>query len=675
MSVVICAYTTDRWEALGEAIASVRRQSHPASEIVLVVDHAPALEDASRAAWPDVQVVANREIQGLSGARNTGLAETTSAIVAFLDDDAVAEPDWLERLAATYLDERVIGAGGCVRPRWLEGRPRWFPAEFDWVVGCSHSGMPDSVERVRNLIGANMSFRRDVLLGAGGFRHELGRVGTIPAGCEETELCIRLGKSRPEGLIVYDPGAAVDHLVPATRGGMSYFLSRCAAEGRSKAILASLVGSDAGLAAERSYVRRTLPLGLMRGLGETVRGRPAGAARSAMLAVGLLTTARGYLGARRRAAAGPAPAKDAPLRVLMVTPNSPLEPGGVERHVMEVSRRLVEAGVSVQVLCGGPGGMPVDDCVHEGVPIRSLRAWPANGDLYFAPGIWREMSRERWDVVHVQSYHTLVTPLAMARALSLGIPYVLTFHGGGHSSALRHRLRGVQRRAMRPLFARARRLVALARFEIDEYGRELGLPPERFVLIPNGSDLAPPTQPASTEVPPDAAVLASIGRLERYKGHHRVIAALPHVLEQRPEARLLIVGTGPYETALRRLAADLGVTSRVEFTHVAPADRAGMMRLLEQIGVVVLLSDFETHPLVALEAAAAGRRLLVADNAGLGELAKNGIARAVALKESPMAVGRAIVEELERTHRPVPLRLTTWDDCTTALLELYRAVR
>ncbi|MEY2513496.1 MAG: glucosyl-dolichyl phosphate glucuronosyltransferase [bacterium] len=306
---MICAYTLQRWEALGEAIRSVRAQRYAATEIVLVVDHAPELEAAGRAAWPELRVVANRERQGLSGARNTGLDEAKGAVVAFLDDDAVAAPDWLERLAAAYADERVIGAGGDVRPHWLEGRPPWFPAEFDWVVGCSHSGMPRSTQRVRNLIGANMSFRRDIMVRAGGFRHELGRVGTIPAGCEETELCIRLAAAWPDGLIMYEPGAVVDHVVPARRASLRYFVSRCGAEGRSKAILAGFAGSAAGLAAERTYVRRTLPVGFLRGLGETVRGRPAGAARAAVLVLGLLATVRGYAAGRRAVrAALPPPA-------------------------------------------------------------------------------------------------------------------------------------------------------------------------------------------------------------------------------------------------------------------------------------------------------------------------------------------------------------------------------
>lgn len=338
---------------------------------------------------------------------------------------------------------------------------------------------------------------------------------------------------------------------------------------------------------------------------------------------------------------------------------------------MEVSRRLVAAGVSVEVICGDPGGPPVAERRHDGVLIRSVRAWPAKRDYYLSRGLWREMAREPWDLVHVQSYHTLFAPLAMLRALTLGIPYVVTFHGGGHSSRVRHGLRRLQRRALRPLLSRAERLVAEARFEIDLYSRELNLPREKFVLIPDGSDL-PITE--SSDEDGDGAVIASSGRLERYKGHHRVIAAFPYVLEQRPDARLLIVGTGPYETALRRQAANLGVGHRVEFTSVPARDRLGMANMLSQISLVVLLSEFETHPLGALEASAARCRLLVADRAGLRELAEDGLARAISPDENPKVIGRAMLEELERPRPAQAAKLPSWDECVAALLELYGSV-
>ena len=156
-----------------------------------------------------------------------------------------------------------------------------------------------------------------------------------------------------------------------------------------------------------------------------------------------------------------------PLRILMVTPRSPLEVGGVQRYVWEVCSRLLTRGVNVEVLCAASGSKRARTENRDGLRIRTVPAWPANRDWCFAPGIWGEIEPDRWDLIHVQSYHTFVPPLAMSRALRLGIPYCLTFHGGGHSSRLRNEARALQWRALRPLLVRAVALIAVARFEID----------------------------------------------------------------------------------------------------------------------------------------------------------------------------------------------------------------
>jgi glucosyl-dolichyl phosphate glucuronosyltransferase len=296
VSVVICAYTQDRWDQICAAVDSVHAQSLPGAEVLLVVDHNPALHRRAADALPDVLVLENEQARGLSGARNTGASRAKGDIVAFLDDDAAADEDWLKFLVDSYENPQVIGVGGLTVPRWQKARPAWLPEEFYWVMGCNYKGMPPAGTPVRNLIGANMSFRREAFeLVPEGFPIGIGRESSgRPLGCEETEFCIKLGRRAPESVLVMDHRAVVSHFVSDTRCGFSYFRSRCFAEGISKARITASVGND-GVSAERSYATRALPLGVLRGITAPFRGDAAGVARAGAIVAGFSVTAAGYL--------------------------------------------------------------------------------------------------------------------------------------------------------------------------------------------------------------------------------------------------------------------------------------------------------------------------------------------------------------------------------------------
>ena len=297
VSVVICAYTEDRWSDLSAAIKSAKGQSVVPAETILVVDHCEALFKRARRHLRNVRVIESVGAPGLSAARNTGIEAAQSDVVAFLDDDATADRDWLEKLLQAYQDPTVCGVGGSVNPAWVDSRPGWFPPEFDWVIGCSHSGMPSSTEPVRNFVGANMSFRRDLLRSLGGFSSALGRTGANMAGCEETELCIRAASS-PGAVLVYEPTARVLHRVPRTRGTWKYFIRRCFAEGISKARVSGMTGTDTALSAERRYLGSTIPKGIARSLFAVAKGDAVGCLRGLAILVGTLATLVGYARAR-----------------------------------------------------------------------------------------------------------------------------------------------------------------------------------------------------------------------------------------------------------------------------------------------------------------------------------------------------------------------------------------
>ncbi|MCW7943008.1 family 2 glycosyl transferase [Streptomyces hygroscopicus] len=300
ISVVICVYTEDRWEDILAAVASVRAQSRPARETLLVVDHNETLRERLTGEYKEVEevrVIANAGPRGLSAGRNTGIAASHGEIIAFLDDDAVAERDWLKHFAEGYEDRRVMAVGGRTMPVWASGRrPAWFPEEFDWVVGCTYRGLPPGRVRVRNVLGGNASFRRAAFEAAGGFATGIGRDGDKrPLGCEETELCIRLARARPDAVLLIDDRAVIHHRVPAPREHFAYFRTRTYAEGLSKALVARSVGSDKGLESERRYTTRVLPAGVARGLRDALLGRPGGAGRAGAIVAGVLTAAGGYV--------------------------------------------------------------------------------------------------------------------------------------------------------------------------------------------------------------------------------------------------------------------------------------------------------------------------------------------------------------------------------------------
>jgi glycosyltransferase involved in cell wall biosynthesis len=298
VSVVICAYSLDRWSDLQAAVQSVGAQVPSPREVVVVIDHNLDLLVRARQELAGVTSVESTGERGLSGARNTGLKAASGRIVAFLDDDALAEPGWLSALMSPYEDPRVVATGGLIIPSWDVRRPRWMPEEFDWVVGCSYRGLPTRKAPVRNPIGCNMSVRRDLALSAGGFRSDLGRIGALPAGAEETELSLRLRREDPSSVIIHVPEARVRHRVSARRATWSYFRSRCFHEGRSKAVLARVAGSETALATERGYTLRVLPRAVLGGLVAPLRGDWAGPSRAGAIVAGLAFASCGYVSGR-----------------------------------------------------------------------------------------------------------------------------------------------------------------------------------------------------------------------------------------------------------------------------------------------------------------------------------------------------------------------------------------
>jgi glucosyl-dolichyl phosphate glucuronosyltransferase len=289
LSVVICCYTAARWTQVLRVVDSALEQiAGPGDEIIVVVDHNDELLTDLCSTLPrPIILIPNTFARGLSGARNTGVERSVNDVVVFVDDDAVLTPGALDGARQAFDDASVIAIGGAVDADWQPGSaPDWFPAEYGWVVGCDYRGLPSCGDQIRNPIGAAMAVRRTALNHIDGFSTRLGRVGDLPAGCEETLMGVQLRAEFPEKRIIRHTAFRVAHHVSADRATWRYFIRRCYQEGRSKASLTRISGGQAALSSERSYTTRILTSGAWK-----ARRNPR---RVLALIAGFIYTASGF---------------------------------------------------------------------------------------------------------------------------------------------------------------------------------------------------------------------------------------------------------------------------------------------------------------------------------------------------------------------------------------------
>lgn len=350
VSVAICAYTMKRWELTCRAVESARSQTVPVERIVLCIDNNDDLLRRAREEWSGrpgtpVEVIANRHDEHLAGvaahraahgtarrfgagsARNTAWEAIDSEIVAFIDDDAEAAPDWIERLLRVYAEPTVVAVGGPPLPTYETARPSWYPANFDWVFGCAYSGLPTETQALRHLIGANMSVRRSALGAVGGF---------LGSDFDDLNLCLRLTERYGAEAVYYTPDAVVHHYVPAERVTWRYFWRRCYFVNREKVGVLRQVGSASNLTAEREFVRRALTRQISADLRRAGAGEPGAARSLGAMVAGIVCAGAGNIRGNvdtlaprlRRGAKPPEPRRD----VAPIGGEPPRVPAGADRR-------------------------------------------------------------------------------------------------------------------------------------------------------------------------------------------------------------------------------------------------------------------------------------------------------------------------------------------------------
>ncbi len=252
ITAAICTYR--RYDLLAGAVGSLVRQSLPAEDFrIVVVDNSPdaavSAEHAGRWADRPNLLWLHERTAGLSHARNVATAATETPLIAFLDDDAVADEDWLEALLEAYetLGPPAHIVGGRVRPRFGAKRPAWLNDRLTaYLSVCDFGDDIHFLQPGEWVVGANISYRTERLRLAGGFSVALGRVGDGAALMSNDELEVADRIHAAGGLTGYTPRAEVEHFVPAERLTQDWFRRRIAWQAVSDFVHAPRVMQEGG---------------------------------------------------------------------------------------------------------------------------------------------------------------------------------------------------------------------------------------------------------------------------------------------------------------------------------------------------------------------------------------------------------------------------------------------
>lgn len=239
ISVVICTYNRDKFLPL--ALESMREQQFPNCNWELVIvdnnctDSTASICRSFREQNPQLSISYILETkQGLSNARNRGIAESRGRLLAFIDDDAVACGDYLRQVKQFFEqhpDAKLVG--GRIFPRFESQKPPWVSSFLMPLFSVLDMGdKPKKLGGKTYPVGANMIFKKELFDRCGGFNPELGRTGKNMMGGEEKDIYLRL--SGEPGSIYYAPGPQVHHIIPTDRATVEFIRKQALGVGTSE---------------------------------------------------------------------------------------------------------------------------------------------------------------------------------------------------------------------------------------------------------------------------------------------------------------------------------------------------------------------------------------------------------------------------------------------------------
>jgi len=353
------------------------------------------------------------------------------------------------------------------------------------------------------------------------------------------------------------------------------------------------------------------------------------------------------------------------MKVTHVCPRYHPHIGGVETYVRELAVRQADRGYEVEVFTTDPGGKLPKEEEIDGVEVHRFPSFAPGEAYYFSGKLQRAIKKGSYDVLHAHSYHALPGPRALKSARARVKVFNPYFHGRGHTF-FRNALHVPYRLWARGALSRADTIVTLSRHEVGLLERRFALEDKNKVIIPPGLDVNEIRETRKRHprlAGEDRRIVLSVGRLEEYKGVGKLLEALRRL----PQHRLVIVGSGPHEDALRRQAGDLKVAGRVEWRGSVSRDE--LLKEYRSASVFAALSPYESYGITVAEALALGTPCVVVRAGALQEFEDGkrcrGVGWPVDAAELADAISGPFPQERKRPEA------WSWDDVVEKVEEAY----
>lgn len=348
------------------------------------------------------------------------------------------------------------------------------------------------------------------------------------------------------------------------------------------------------------------------------------------------------------------------MKILMLTWEYPPRiVGGIARVVHDLSKRLIKDGHEVTVVTYKEGDLP-DYENDKGVKVYRVPNFEINPNNFIdwimqlnfnlVAKASELMAKEgKFDVIHAHDW--LVAYAAKTLKNSFGIPLVATIHAteAGRNGGIHDETQRYINDSEWLLTYEASEVIVNSSFMKSEIQRLFGLPYDKINVIPNGlnmtafSGLEKDYSFRRQYAADNEKIILTMGRMVYEKGVQHLIAAMPKILANYHDVKLVVVGKGGMIEDLRMQADALGISQKVYFAGFLNSRKVPIYQCSD---IAVFPSTYEPFGIVALEAMLAGIPTVVSDVGGLGEIVKHGINGMKSYAGNPNSIADSVLELL-----------------------------